>query len=152
MIDAKIKIDWPNQKAFEKSPEIFREEKKAVLLEAGLLLEKEIADRTPVGVTGLLKKSIATQLYGDRVEIGTPLEYAEPVEYGSKPHTPPLEPLELWGVRKLGSAEAGRAVWYSISKKGTRPALMFTRALAANYSKIVRILESLGERIVKRFK
>ena len=152
MIDYKIEIKWPNKEVFEKSPEIFREEKRAVLYEAGLLLENEVSARTPEGVTGFLKKKIAAQLIGDRVEVGTPVEYAEPVEYGSKPHWAPLEALELWGLRKLGDEEAGRKVWYSIAQKGTRPALMFTRALAASRVRIENILKSISERIVARLR
>jgi len=152
LIDYKVEVEWPNKEVFEKSPEIFKEEKRAVLYEAGLVLEKEVIARTPVGVTGLLRKTIAAQLIGDRVEVGTPLEYAEPVEYGARPHWAPLEALELWGLRKLGDVEAGRKVWYSIAQKGTRPALMFTRGLAASYVKIENILKSVGERIAARFK
>lgn len=152
MIDFNINIDWKNKELFDRAPEIFKEEKTSALTEVGLLLEREVVQRTPVGVTSNLKSSIESKIVGDRVEIGTPLEYAEPVEYGTKPHWPPKEPLELWGLRKLGSKEAGRSVWVSISKKGTKPVLMFTRALAMNYSKIIKILESIGDRIASRFK
>lgn len=152
MIDLKFKVDWKNEEVFKRAPEIFRDEKRAALTEAGLLLEKEIARRTPVGVTGLLKKSIAAQMSGDRMTVGTPLEYAEPVEYGSKAHWAPRAALELWGLRKLGSEEAGRRVWYSIAHKGTRPVLMFTRAWAMNAAKVKKILESIGERIAAKFK
>jgi hypothetical protein len=151
MIDPKIKVNWPNKELFEKAPEIFREEKRNALLEAGLLLEREIKERTPVGVTGLLRSSVAAQLYGDRVTIGTSFEYAEPVEYGSKAHWAPRAALEAWGIKKLGSEEAGRKVWYSIAHKGTRAALMFTRGFAMNYSKVMRILESIGEKVAARF-
>lgn len=47
--------------------------------------------------------------------------YALAVEFGSEPHTPPLEPLERWGQRVLGSKEAGRAVWAKIREEGTQP-------------------------------
>ena len=110
MIDLKFSVDWKNQKDFERAPEIFRQEKQAALLEAGLLLEKEIATRTPEGVTGILRKSIAAQLFGDRMEVGTPIAYAEPVEYGSKKHWAPLAPLELWALRKFGDAEISFAL------------------------------------------
>ncbi len=135
----------------ERSPEIFREEKEKALLEAGLLLEAEWKNRAPVGVTGLYGKSIASQLSGDRVTVGTPVEYGMIIEYGSKPHWAPLEALEMWGERKLGSAEAGRRVWYSISHHGTRPHLIATRALAASIGRIEAILKSIGERIAARF-
>ena len=151
MIDFKFKVDWKNQKVFEQAPEIFRQEKAAALTEAGALLEKEIAVRTPEGATGILRKSIAAQLFGDRVEVGTPIEYAEPVEYGSKAHWAPLAPLEMWAIRKFGDAEIGKKVWYSIAHKGTRAALMFTRGLAMNAEKIIKILESIGDKVAARF-
>ena len=152
MIDFKFKVDWKNQKVFEQAPEIFRQEKAAALTEAGMLLEKEIPARTPEGATGILRKSIAAQLFGDRMEVGTPIAYAEPVELGSKAHWAPLAPLEMWAIRKFGDAEIGKKVWYSIAHKGTKAVLMFTRAFAMNYSKIQRILESIGDKVAARFK
>ncbi len=152
MIKFSIKANLNKVKdLLERSPEIFREEKQKALLEAGLLLEQEWSKRAPVGATGLYGKSIATQISGDRVTVGTPVEYGLPLEYGAKPHWAPLEALEMWGERKLGSAEAGRRVWYSISRKGMRPQLVATRALAASISRIQTILKSVGDRIAARF-
>ena len=151
MIDLKFNVNWTNQKQFEQAPEIFREEKAAALTEAGMLLEREIAARTAEGATGILRKSIAAQLFGDRMEVGTPIAYAEPVEYGSKAHWAPLAPLEMWALRKFGDAEIGKKVWYSIAHKGTRAALMFTRGFAASASKIMKILEGIGDKVAMRF-
>ena len=151
MIYPHFKVEWKNKEVLEQAPQIFSEEKTRALTETGMLLEREIKERTPVGAFGLLRPSIAAEAFGDRVEIGTPLEYAEPVEYGSKPHWAPLAPLEYWAEKKLGDASIGRKIWYSIAHKGTRPRLMFTRGLAMSASKVMRILESIGDRVAARF-
>lgn len=58
---------------------------------------------------GTLRNSIygkVVSLAGNEIQgiIGTPVPYAPAVELGSKPHWPPLAPLELWVRRKLGGA------------------------------------------------
>lgn len=45
-------------------------------------------------------------------------EYARPIEHGTRPFTPPLEPLLRWGRRVLGSEDAGAAAWQSIRETG----------------------------------
>lgn len=151
MIYPHFKIKWKNQKQFEQAPEIFAQEKAKALTEVGALLEREIRERTPTGAFGLLRPSVGAELFGDKVQIGTPLEYAEPVEYGSKPHWAPLAAIEYWAERKLGDVSIARKIWYSIAHKGTRPVLMFTRGLAMNADKVVRILEGIGDKIAARF-
>ncbi len=121
------------------------------MIEAGALLEREIRERTPKGAYGLLRSSVTAEPYGDKILVGTPLEYAEPVEYGTRPHWAPLEPIEFWAERKLGDIAIGRKVWYSIAHKGTRAALMFTRGLAAASDKILTILQTIGDKIAERF-
>jgi hypothetical protein len=61
MLKFSIKAELDKVKdLMKKSPQIFQEEKKAVLTEAGLLLESEWKSRAPTGATG--SQETASQL------------------------------------------------------------------------------------------
>src|SRR5262245_50297061 len=94
----------------------------------------EVRQRTPVGVTGILRASITA-----RVTTGTSLSaairgevfsssqapYAPYVEYGTGPHWAPIGPLLLWARRVLGNERAAYAVQRAIARRGTRARHMF---------------------------
>lgn len=99
--------------AFDKSPKIVTEELTAATWEASLLLEREVKENTPTGVGGGggLKGSISArepQVLSDNVigMVGTPLAHAVPVELGTRPHFPPVQPLADWAEHKLGLSPA----------------------------------------------
>ena len=53
--------------------------------------------------------------------VGSNLVYAKPVEYGSKPHWPPLAPIELWVRRKLRvPAARSKSVAFLVARKISR--------------------------------
>lgn len=132
----------------------------ARLLEAGLLYQREVVERTPAGVGagGGLRGSIQTGTprrdTGDglrlTVTVGTPLAYAVPVELGSKPHMPPVAPLTLWVAQVLGiagerGAGVARAIAWKIRRRGTTGHRMFEGALAATDGQIRQTLALVGE-------
>lgn len=96
----------------------------------GLRAQALVARRTPVGATGKLRQSISLEPFnvgpiGFGVRIFSPLVYAPPVEFGSRPHFPPIEPIEYWVRRKLRiTGKTSRQVAYlvarAISRRGTR--------------------------------
>lgn len=147
------------QRSFEAAPALVRRELTAATLEASLLLERETVERTPkgVGAGGGLAGSIAArepEISGELVlgAVGTPLAHAEPVELGSRPHFPPIAPLEDWVRAKLGkSKEEARGVAFAVARKiaaeGTEGAFMFTTALAENEAQIARIYGAAAERV-----
>ncbi len=63
------------------------------------------------------------------------VDYGAPVEYGSRPHWPPLESLEGWSRRVLGNANLAYLVQRKIAMKGTsaqpyfRPALLEVKTI-----------------------
>jgi len=73
-------------------------------------VKAEVVQLTPKGVGGSagLIGSIFSEARklpnGVQGIVGSPLEYAEVIEYGRKPGSkmPPLEPIALWAQRKLG--------------------------------------------------
>jgi len=133
------------QQAFAVAPDVTLKHLARAVDESLLLAQREIAERTPTGAHQLLSKSI---LASSAVEfakpvpggllgvVGTSIDYAVPVELGTKPHFPPLAPLEDWAVAKLG-VERGRAkgvafvIARKIAKTGTAGAFMFKEGFAA---------------------
>lgn len=78
--------------------------------------------RAPVGVNGALRDSIDSLIAITPLtatsEIKPHVSYADAVELGSKPHRPPIGPLQAWADMH------GINVWAlaaSIAKKGTQP-------------------------------
>lgn len=149
-------------RAFELAPEIVLEELERATWESELLLEREVKERTPVGVGGGggLKGSIAAReprRLADGVigVVGTPLNYAVPVELGTKPHFPPVKPLAEWAVRKLGvdpseARSVGFLIARKISRKGTKGAHMFEEGFKANRRQVVQFFEAARDRIAAR--
>ena len=149
-------------RAWAQAPEIVREELYRATLEAELLLERETQENTPIGVGGGggLKGSISSrepQILADTVigEVGTPLDYAIPVEFGSRPHRPPVQPLADWAKAKLGVSDdeaegVGWAIASKIAKEGTEGAFMFTNALDSARPQIEVIFAQARQRIVDR--
>ncbi|MBI1397069.1 MAG: hypothetical protein GC151_13920 [Betaproteobacteria bacterium] len=122
----------------EQAPEIAREELGIGLETAAALYMREVKDITPVGVTGNLRESIAQERADTpedvQVRVFSPLNYAAPVELGTKPHYPPLAALEDWVRAKLSVDETevtdvAQKIQWKIGKKGTKPRLMFTNTL-----------------------
>lgn len=161
-IDIDIREAAALAEAWRAAPRLVLGELRKSTLEAELLLEREVKELTPVGVGagGGLKGSIAAReprVLAEAVigEVGTPLIYAVPVELGSRPHFPPVQPLADWAQAKLGvpAAEA-RGVGFAIARKiarvGTEGAFMFKRAFDANRRQVERIYALGRQRIFER--
>lgn len=90
---------------------------------------------------------------------GAPADvYAAPVETGTRPHFPPIEPLVQWVKRKFNhirhESEARSLAFIiarSIARRGTRGHLMFQRASDALYAEARPIAErAIAEEIQRR--
>jgi len=141
------------------------------LLRGGYKVQGRARYLVPVN-TGYLRASIAVA--GDignlSVQVGSKLKYAAPVEFGSKPHTPPLSAIQGWvdkqktnisdmvdrstrrRLRKqglLGKASAG-AVWQKIRMQGTDPHPYLWPAFIENRDWIVNDLaKSIAKAVMK---
>lgn len=74
--------------------------------------------------TGDLKRSITLEPIrpdSNTYRVFSPLQYASAIEYGSRPHAVPYEPLKKWASRKLGDENAAYAIAQKIKKEGTNP-------------------------------
>jgi hypothetical protein len=104
-------------------------------------LATEARRRAPVGVSGLLRASIATKvtlgtdaghLVQGTVFTGAQVPYAAAVEVGTRPHWPPSGPgsaLAVWAQRVLGDARLSFVVARAISRRGTRARYFMRDAL-----------------------
>ncbi|MBF0261089.1 MAG: HK97 gp10 family phage protein [Magnetococcales bacterium] len=149
----------------ENAPEEVLQALKLAMMEASDLLVLEAQERTPTA-SGNLRASIIAAMpvvQGDSVigavvsdqnqnshaalGAGSPLIYAVPVELGTKPHMPPLQPLMDWVKLKLGirdmeeREQVAQKIRWKIYHHGTKGNLMFARALAVCMGRIPGIFE-----------
>lgn len=94
-------------------------------------LVNNIKEEAPV-YTGRLRQSF--QIQKGREEgiyyVGSNLEYADEVQFGTEPHHVPIEPLIKWVRRKLNAPESvAYAVQNKIEEEGTEPNQYITRAI-----------------------
>ncbi len=130
-------------------------------LNAGVLhLKGQIQPATPVGVTGNLRGGVQTSVTGEAVSlvgrVFDAVSYALPVEGGSRPHFPPVAPLQLWVRRKLGITDEREArsvaflICRAISRRGTPAVRMFQNAWEANRARVEGFFEGAQKRIAAR--
>lgn len=157
-IDATEVLDLAT--AWNEAPELVQRELTAATLEGEILLEREIKDDTPVGVTGQLRASITAfdpVVAGNNVigVVGTSLAHALPVELGTRPHFPPLKPLIDWVRAKLDVQQEQRAVGIAlaiarkIAARGTLAVGMFHRNFNANRFQVEGFYAQANERIAE---
>lgn len=89
------------------------------LIKATLLVETKAKLDTPVD-TGRLRDSIVSKVDGLMGSVGSSVEYAEFVEYRTRPHFPPPQALEGWAGRVLGDKGLAFIVARGISLHGTK--------------------------------
>lgn len=146
---------------WEQAPDLLREELLAATEEAELLLVREIKEDTPRGATGTLAASIhgeAPVVLADSVigVVGTSAAHALPVELGSRPHFPPLDPLIDWVKAKLDIRDedqaygAALAIARKIAARGTLAVGMFHRNVNQHQDQIGRMYQAAQGRVVER--
>ena len=129
------------------------------LLEATALLEREVKDATPTA-TGLTRASIGSFITeipdGLLGVVGSAQPHVEYVELGTRPHFPPLEPIQDWVRVKFGISEqseieaAALAIARKIAVRGTLGVGMFHRTWARLEPQVQAIFSRAADRIVSR--
>lgn len=158
-----IKIDTSQiarlAKSFPGAERVAAEEMLGAMHGSVAHLQEQVQGRTPVGVSGDLKKSIIQRVYGSPValfgEVSTPLLYGAPIEFGRKPgKMPPVDALELWVIRKLGISQDSRGVAYviarAIARRGIKAVGMFSKGLEAAMPGIHRLWQATEAKIAAR--
>lgn len=112
--------------AFRQYPQATMAAMTAAMHEATSYLEARIKNESPTAA-GLLRDSwfSTVQVGQDRITgtVGTSSSYAIPVELGTKPHMPPIQPLKDWVAVKLGVEDVDSVAWaiaHKIKKYGTK--------------------------------
>lgn len=161
MIDLTLTVPQGDMaaQALASYPERYAREATAAMLESSLLLEREVKDAAPVGVGGAggLRGSIAgipPHMDGETLTggVGSNSPYAVPVELGSRPHFPPVQPLEDWVRAKLGEhdPDAARGIAFCIARKiaahGTEGRFFFEQTLETNRDQIAGIFDGAVQR------
>lgn len=150
----------PNHPLFdERGPAIVNEELGKAVNGATLVFKGTIQPLSPIN-TGILRQGVQTSITGSGTEIVgkvfDPVAYAMPVEMGSRPHFPPIAPLQLWVRRKLGITDEreSRSVAFliarAISKRGTKAAEFFKRGIDAGRGQAETLFSKANERIASR--
>lgn len=146
-MEISLKVDMENAlEATKKAPEEMARAIKATLLEVAIYTQRAFRQNMPVGKTGMLRRTTTYVWLGDtRVRVEPVEEYAEYVEFGTRPHFPPVEAITPWA--RMRGIEPW-ALAHSIAKHGTKahPFLQRTyeqvepfaeTALARNVDKVI---------------
>ncbi len=131
-------------------------------------VEAEVKPLTPVNL-GRLKRNIRSTATKTEAKVGTNVHYAPYVEFGTRPHWPPLEPILRWvtqkargkgfrgafGIQRRGQKRqaqlyaAARGVQAAIAARGTKGAHMFERGLKAALPAIKTIFRTEIEKAIR---
>jgi hypothetical protein len=145
-------------RAWATNPDLAMDELVTAMNGSLLYLVGQVRERTPTN-QGHLRRSFDTKttVFMDAVfgEVNNPLTYAMPVEMGTRPHFPPLEPLIDWVEAKLGlygsDAEgAARGIQRKIGRFGTPGYGMARYALIDGQDTIRAEFDDAAERITLR--
>lgn len=148
-------------------PEIIAEELNRAMIESLDTIEQAVALETPVNL-GILRGSISHEIFGEPPdfygEVGTPVLYGAPVEFGRRPgKMPPVRAIRAWVVRKklvpaMDSDEdyqeavdrAAYMIARAIGRRGTKGAHMFERGFRATEPMIPYLWALALDRISER--
>lgn len=99
------------------------------------LAEPGEGGRFPPQDTGELSRSVHTTPVDDGAVVSADAPHAAFIEFGTRPHRPPLQPLADWAYRK-GLADTdeeallvARRIAEAIARRGTRPRHFMARAV-----------------------
>lgn len=141
--------------AFKQAPTVTINALLAAMTEATLLLQRESMELMPTA-SGLTRASISADAFttpmGVLGVVGTNQPSAAFVELGTRPHMPPIAPIQRWVQDRLGlsGAEGRRVAWLvarKIARKGTPAQRVFERTLAANQGQVISIFEGVAARL-----
>lgn len=146
---------------WRRGPDVTREELLAAMTDADVLLQGELMQQLPAGAGGAAglrgsvfrkEESLADNVIGV-VASGKP--YAAYVELGTKPHTPPIQPLIDWveavlGLRDVEAKGAAFAISRSIGARGTKPNPVWRIVWAQQRDAIRRKFDAAVTRIAGR--
>ena len=151
-IEIRVRIEDEVVRRALADPELVAGPIRRFLNKSALVVEAGAKERSPVD-TGRLRSSITHQVASAEATVGTRLIYAPWVEFGTKPHWPPMRAMQPWAKRhgfpagKVGAFLVARA----IAKHGTKPQPYLRPALQASLPDVRRFLEDAAREIEGRW-
>jgi HK97 gp10 family phage protein len=124
------------------APEFTRNAINATAIAVQSRAKHNITDNKTVD-TGRLRASVKIETFsgGFAKRVGSDLKYAPSIEFGSRPHFPPLDPIREWCRRHRIPESAAYPIALKIARKGT-PALPFLfpalEAERPNFERMIR--------------
>lgn len=143
------------QRGLQQAPATAKAELLAAATEAVMLLESDVVGTFPHH-TGVSRASIAGDAFSTPAGVLGLVGSSNPVvafvELGTKPHTPPIEPLLQWVGDVLGLSgdeafAAARGIQRKIRARGTPARKVFEQSLVRNLPRISGIFEAAGGRV-----
>jgi len=136
-----------------KDPQMVMGPIRSFLQKSGFTVEGQAKENAPVD-TGRLRSSITSRVAEHQVFIGSNVEYAPYVEFGTDPHFPPLDAMQPWARRH--GFPAGRSgaflVAQAIARRGTRARAFLKPALESSAGAIKGFLGAAAREIERRWK
>ena len=158
-VEIKYKGVIPNSS--EKAIKIIDDEMRKGIEKVLMWLWRKIVNKTP-GHTGTLQRSITTRIEGFGLNlqgiVGSPSEYALPVEKGRRAGTwPNIDALKTWVRQKLKVSESDvDKVSYLIADKirfrGIPPVGMFEKTYNEEKATVLRFLDEALARVTQRLR
>ena len=134
-----------------RNPEFVRGPVRRFLTRSAIMLEGKVKEKTPVD-TGRLRSSITHKVEPFRALVGTNVSYAPHVEFGTRPHWPPLAALQPWAGRH-GFPPGRQGAWLvarAIARRGTRARRMFQKGVESSRGAILGMWQRDVARDVQR--
>ena len=111
---------------------------KSLFQSANLVLNDAVTGLIAVD-TAQLKGSLTKIVDKNTAVVGTNDEKAPWIEFGTRPHKAPFEPIKQWVNRKGIDPKAAWPIWKKIATKGTKAKPFLLPALTGNIRKIIAI-------------
>ncbi|QQE80929.1 HK97 gp10 family phage protein [Alicyclobacillus sp. SO9] len=122
---------------------------------------REAKRQAPEGVSGTLRRAINGTVIpvagGAGALVSEPIKYGPYVEYGTRPHMPPVDALKSWTAKKFRLARESkankRAAWalaMKIKRSGTRPNPFMGRTFFVTKPFAIERIQNAIERAVER--
>jgi phage gpG-like protein len=149
MTDTTVRIEGlPELQKAMNDPKLWSEPTETYLKKATLTVEGRAKEAAPVD-TGRYRASIKSDVKGLQGIVGTDVEYARFIEFGSRPHWIPAGVLQSWAQRHGFDSEF--SVRKAIASRGTKARLVLTNALKESMGDIQRLLGEMGKDILIRW-
>lgn len=127
-----------------KDPQLIRGPLAVFLKQSAMHLAGQAKELAPVD-TGRYRASIKTEVEETRGIVSSFVHYAPYIEYGTRPHWPPVAAMQPWARRH--GFPAGRQgaflVARAIARRGTRARHVFQRALDGSHDAIGGFFERM---------